>query len=352
MKMSKNKNFIDEEILSYVGYSSSNKNRSGFFFIIDDYIANTESLNRKLEISPLSKAIEKHLWLRNYVKSIPKKPLGYFIRVIENAKIDFPIQACFYTKKSKSQIIHNIFVAEPNSKAHLISGCTTSIQECKHTGISHYLIKDNASLSVTRIHHWLPTTSVFSKSSTLVKKNGIFISNYIVLYPPKKEQSHSITNVKENGTTRFNTVVYAKEYSNFNINDEVFLEEKNARSEIINKALSKGGKVITRGHIQGRGENTKGHMECNGLLLNDRGKIETMPALEAINSKTDLSHEAGIGRISGEELNYLMSRGIDEETAKSLIVRGFLDVEIKGLPEQLQKFIHKLIKKISIEGTT
>jgi len=77
-----------------------------------------------------------------------------------------------------------------------------------------------------------------------------------------------------------------------------------------------------------------------------------MPELEAMHPQTDLSHEAAVGRISEEELNYLMSKGIDEESAKSLIIQGFLEVKIKGLSPDLQESIERLIKKISIEGTT
>ncbi len=351
-KMSnKDKNPVDNKKLCSVGYTSSKKGRSGSFLIIDNDIINIESWNKRLEILPLSEAVERYLWLKNS-KLISKNSLGYFIRVLHDVKINYPVQACFYMKENKSQTIHNILVAEENSEVHLISGCTASIGEGKHIGISEYYVKENALLSITRIHCWPSTTSVFSKGSTLVERNATFISNYVALTPAKKERSYSITRIKKNGVARFNSIVYAKKDSNFNIKDKVLLEEENARSEILSKAISNGGEVVTREHIQGIARNTRGHIECDGLLLGDKGKIHAIPELEAINPKTDLSHEAAVGKISEEEINYLMSRGIDEETAKSLIVHGFLDVKIKGLPKNLQKSIDKLIERISIEGTT
>ena len=144
-------------------------------------------------------------------------------------------------------------------------------------------------------------------------------------------------------------MIFANENSNFKINDKILLEGKNARAEILSKAMSNGGNIITKAHIKGKGKDTRGHMECNGLLFNKKGNIHAIPELEANNPKTNLSHEAGIGSISERELNYLMARGIDEKKAKALIVRGFLDTKITGIPLNLQKTIDSLMDKISIK---
>jgi len=353
IKMSKeNKNFIDEEKLYLVGFNSSKKKRSGSFLIIDKKITKIENWSKKLEILPLSKATAKYSWLENYLKSISQKSLGYFIRVLPNTKINYPIQACFYMRENKSQTTHNIFVAEPNSKVNLISGCTASVEGGRHLGISHYYVRENALLSVTKIHHWPPHTSSISRNSIVVEKNATFISNYVALTLGKKEESRSTINIKEGGIARINSIIYAEKDSNFRMSDRILLDEENARAEILSKTISNGGKTLVKEYISGRDRGTRGHIECDGLLLNNEGVIHTIPELEAIHPQTDLSHEAAVGRISEEELNYLMSKGIDEETAKSLIIRGFLEVKIKGLSRGLQESIERLIKKISIEGTT
>lgn len=350
--LKENKNFIDEEKLDLIGFDSSNKKRSGSFLITDKNITKIENQSEKLEILPLSEAIEKYSWLKKYAKSIPQKSLGYFMRVLPNSKINYPIQAGFYMKENKYQTTHNIFVAEPNTKVNLLSGCTASVEEGKHLGISHYLVRENALLSVTKIHYWPFRTSSFSKNSIIVGRNATFISNYVALDIGEKEESYSTINIKEGGVARINSIIYAKKNSNFNISDKVSLDEKNARAEILSKTISNGGKSFVKEYILGRDKGTKGHIECDGLLLDNEGIIHTMPELKAMHPQTDLSHEAAVGRISEEELNYLMSKGIDEKSAKSLIIRGFLEVKIKGLSRDLQESIERLIEKISIEGTT
>ena len=341
----------NKKILSSIGFNCSKNKRSGSFLVIDENIAEMENQNKKLEIIPLNEAIEKYTWLKNYFKSVPKNTLGYFIRILPGSKIDYPIQTGFYMEKNKQQIIHNVFVAEPDSKVHLISGCTSSANGEKHIGISHYFVKENASLSVTKIHNWPATVASFSKNNVTIEKNATFISNYIALALGKKNESHSTVNIKKKGVATINSIIYAKENSNLNMSDKIFLNEENARADILSKTISNGGKCVVKEFISGRDKDTKGHIECNGLLLNNKGVIHTIPELEAMHSQTDLSHEAAVGKISEEELVYLMSKGIDEENAKSLIIQGFLENKIQDLPMDLQKSIENLIQRISAEGT-
>lgn len=348
----KNENFNDEERLYLVGYDSSKRERAGSFLITDKNVSNIENWSKKLEMMSLSKALQKYAWLKDSVKSVSERPLGYFMRVLPGATIECPIQAGFYMKENEYQTVQNIFVAEPNSKVNLISGCTSATEKGRHFGITRYYVRENASLSVTKIHYWPPYSSSLSRNSIIVEKNATFVSNYIALAPGKKEEAHSVIDVKKDGIARINSIIYARRGSDFHVDDEILLNEENARAEILSKTISDGGKTFVREYISGRDRETRGHIECDGLLLNDQGVIHTIPELEAVHPQTDLSHEAAVGKISQEELNYLMSRGIDEETAKSLIIRGFLEVEIKGLSRGLQKSIEELAERIVVEGTT
>jgi len=103
--------------------------------------------------------------------------------------------------------------------------------------------------------------------------------------------------------------------------------------------------VISRGLIEGKNAGTKGHMECNGIILDDEAVIHAIPELKATYPETELSHEAAVGKIAGEQINYLMSRGLAEDEARALIIRGFLDVKIEGLPGSLQKVIDTMIEQ-------
>jgi hypothetical protein len=88
----------------------------------------------------------------------------------------------------------------------------------------------------------------------------------------------------------------------------------------------------------------RGHLECKGLILED-GVIHAIPELQGSMAGVELSHEAAVGKIAQEEIEYLMARGLDEEEATSTIVRGFLNIDVSGLPEPLRQTIEKTIEE-------
>ena len=89
-------------------------------------------------------------------------------------------------------------------------------------------------------------------------------------------------------------------------------------------------------------------MECNGLLLNPKGVIHAIPELEARTDNAELSHEAAVGKIAPDEIEYLMARGLSEEEATATIVRGFLKVNIEGLPAALAAEIDRTLNAFSL----
>jgi Fe-S cluster assembly scaffold protein SufB len=137
----------------------------------------------------------------------------------------------------------------------------------------------------------------------------------------------------------------AFEGSEIDLGNRVYLNGKNSSAEIISRSISKGGKVIARGHIIGNAEDVKGHLECRGMILGN-GVIHAIPELEARNPNVDLSHEAAIGKIAEDEIFYLMTRGLSRDEAISLIIRGFMELDIKGLPEILKKEIDKAVEMV------
>ena len=94
--------------------------------------------------------------------------------------------------------------------------------------------------------------------------------------------------------------------------------------------------------------NSKAHLECNGLLLNPQGVIHAVPELEARTDNAELSHEAAVGKIAPDEIEYLMARGLSEEEATATIVRGFLKVNIEGLPPALAAEIHRALDAFTL----
>jgi len=142
---------------------------------------------------------------------------------------------------------------------------------------------------------------------------------------------------------RYNTILVAVPGSFMDVGSRVYLKAPGARAEMIARTITTGGDVVNRGHIVGEVADAKGHLECHGLILSEKGLIYAVPELEGRVSGVELSHEAAVGKIAQEEIEYMMSRGMSESDATAAIVRGFLNVDIMGLPAELQREIDKTV---------
>jgi Fe-S cluster assembly scaffold protein SufB len=119
---------------------------------------------------------------------------------------------------------------------------------------------------------------------------------------------------------------------------------------MITRAVSKDeSQIYTRGHLAGKSPDVRGHLECMGLVLSDDSLIYSVPELEGSATDLELSHEAAVGKIAEEEVLYLMSRGLTEDEAASMIVKGFLSMDIAGLPPELAAETKRMID-LSIQG--
>jgi Fe-S cluster assembly scaffold protein SufB len=351
----------DIEKLLRVGVDIEEKNRVGSFLYIDNSVYNITLKQEGVEILPLDKALEKYDYLKDYVfkivdknkdaytRLVARKSLnGFFIRTFSNVKTKFPIQTCFLIKKvGFSQLVHNIVVAEENSELNLINGCAAATYSDigSHIAITEFYVKRGAKISFTMIHDWAPNVVVRPRSAAVVDENGVFISNYVSLKKVKSVQSEpNIYLVGKRAKAKLYSILLADKDSNLDIGGRIFLEGDETSGEIVSRVISDGGKIISKGTLVGNGKNIKAHMECNGIMLKDFGEIITIPELSSRNKDVEMSHEAIVGKIAKEEIEYLMSRGIKEEDAISIILRGFLNIKIEGLPDILQKSIDTAIE--------
>ncbi|MEM2108800.1 MAG: SufD family Fe-S cluster assembly protein, partial [Candidatus Bathyarchaeia archaeon] len=104
-----------------------------------------------------------------------------------------------------------------------------------------------------------------------------------------------------------------------------------------------GAKMVLRGLIEGNSPDCKGHLECRGLIMDDESFLQSIPELIARKKGVEITHEAAVGKISEKEVAYLMTRRLTRDQATSLIIRGFMDVNILGLPAALSKQIKRII---------
>ena len=149
--------------------------------------------------------------------------------------------------------------------------------------------------------------------------------------------------VGRGAVARYNSILFSYPGTHLDVGSRVILKAKDSRAEVVARAVSAGGDIIARGHLKGEVAGVKAHLECRGLMLSEKGLIHAIPELEGTVEGVDLSHEAAVGKIAKDEIEYLMSRGLTQGQAQAAIVRGFLDTSIMGLPESLQKEVDEAI---------
>jgi Fe-S cluster assembly scaffold protein SufB len=344
------------------GVDLDEQNRAGTFLQADNRIVHCAVKQPGLEVLPTAQALEEYPWLEElYWQAVPVDAdkytaqaelhfqNGYFIRALEGQRVTTPIQACLYMKHDNTaQNVHNIIIAEEGSELNIITGCATapSLQSGIHIGISEFYVKRGAKLTFTMIHDWAEEVMVRPRSGIVVEENGLFLSNYVSLRPVRSLQMYPTTRLIGSGAVaRFHSILLAPPGCELDTGARVVLEASNTRAEIVSRAITTGGLIKARGHLIGLKPNVKAHLECHGLILADEGIIHAIPELEAHRSGAEMSHEAAVGKIAEEEIEYLMARGLSEEEATATIVRGFLNVQIEGLPPELQAKVDKAIEE-------
>jgi len=354
----------DKEILESTGIDIKRETRTGTFIQSDHSVVSCNIRQDGIEILPTKEALKKYDWLKDlkfksfkgnvddFLKQADDKVSnGYFIYAKKGVKTKYPVQACLYISNDNvEQYVHNFIIAEEGAELNIISGCATShkVSSALHVGISEFFVKKNAKISFTMIHKWGDNVTVTPKSAAIVEDNGVFISNYISFDKVKFLKMYPTVYLNgKNSIGRFNSIVFGPEGSHIDLGSRCVLNGEGSKAEIVSRTVSAGGDIIARGHLVGAAKGIKAHLECNGLLLKDKGLIHAVPELEAHLNDVDMSHEAAVGKIAEEEIEYLMSRGLTEEEATSAIVRGFLNVKIEGLPERLEKQIEFSLNELN-----
>jgi Fe-S cluster assembly scaffold protein SufB len=335
--------------------------RSGTFLQVDHSVVHSKAEQEGLELMSTVAALEKYPWLQDYwwqavspsadqftAEAERNQHHGYFIRTLPGVKAIQPVQACLYiSQHGLAQNVHNVIIAEEGSELHIITGCAAAKieREGLHIGISEFYVKKGAKITFTMIHNWAPNMAVRPRSGIIVEEDGTFLSNYVCLKPVRTLQMYPRARlVGENALVRFNSVIVSSTGATMDVGSRAILESRGSRAEIVSRAITTGGIIIARGHLVGQVPDVKGHLECRGLILSKEGVIHAIPELEGWVEGVDLSHEAAVGKIAEEEIEYLMARGLSRDDAVAVIVRGFLSVDIEGLPPELSAQMQRAIE--------
>ncbi len=356
-----------QKSLLKVGVDPSEAGRAGSFLQVDQSKVCSNCQSEAIELMGLPQALDKYSWLKDYMwnavpvdtdkytaKTALGEPGGYFIRSLPNTKEIFPIQACMFISDEKvAQTAHNIIIAEENSELHIITGCSTGsdVQSAMHVGVSEFYLKKGAKITFTMVHNWAEQVEVRPRTGVILDDDTTYISNYILTSPVNTIQTYPTAYCKgENSKVVFQSILGGQKDSVLDTGSRAILTGKNSSAEMITRAVSKDeSQIYTRGHLAGKSPDVRGHLECMGLVLSDDSLIYSVPELEGSSTDLELSHEAAVGKIAEEEVLYLMSRGLTEDEAASMIVKGFLSMDIAGLPPELAAETKRMID-LSIQG--
>jgi len=352
------------------GIRVDEEERAGTYFQADHSVVSVSlksAFEGMVELMSTMEAIERHGWVRDLMWGTMDPSAdrftdfasknwdnGYFIRILEGQRVTLPVQAClFLSKENLNQNVHNIIVAEPGSEAQIITGCAThpSVRHGLHIGVSEFYVRRGAKLTFTMIHNWADEFDARPRTGIVVEDGATFISNYICLKPVRSLQMSPAAYCRgESSRASFNSILYGKGSSYMDVGSRIFLQGKGSRGEIVSRAAAADESTIyARGLLVGEHEDSRAHLECRGLLLSDRAHMHAVPELIGRVKGTELSHEAAVGKIAEDQIQYLMARGFTEREAEALIIRGFMDVGIFGLPERITRDISEMLDR-ALEG--
>lgn len=346
-----------------VGVEVDNREKEDTILFIDNAMSHCSAKAQEgLILMSTKQAMEQYSWVKDYFWSVmdPAKDKytaktyledsdGYFVYVKPGYRLKMPVQTCMMLSKNKSiQNLHNIIIVGDDASCDMVTGCTTvhHANDSLHVGVSEMFIGNNASLSFTMVHSWAEQTAVRPRTNIVMGKNSNYTNNYVVLDPVGTIQSNPGCFLNGEGSKcTFNTMCIAHENSNIDTGGSAFLNAPNTGAEITSRNISYGGKMVARGKLEGNAPGAKAHLECKSIILKDGGYTHAIPELASSCADVEMTHEAAVGKIAQEQIDYLMTRGLSEDEAVSMIVRGFLVGGIGGLPANLQNEIDAAIEK-------
>ena len=281
---------------------------------------------------------------------------GSFVYVPKGVNVDIPLQSYFrLNAPGAGQFEHTLIIVEDGAYCHFIEGCSAPKYNVinLHAGAVELFVGEGATLRYSTIENWSRNMYNLNTKRALVDENGAiewvsgsFGSKVSLLYPMSVLRG-------EGARSEFTGITFAGKDQYLDTGAKVIHMAPKTSSSINSKSISKGGGVaIYRGFVSVKPNcpGCKSTVTCESLMLDQISRSDTIPVIDIRTSDVDLGHEAKIGRIDDAVIFYLMTRGIPEEEAKSMIVRGFAEPIAKELPLEYAVEMNALIN-LELEGT-
>jgi Fe-S cluster assembly protein SufB len=281
---------------------------------------------------------------------------GSFIYVPPGVHVEMPLQAYFrINAKNAGQFERTLIILDEGSYVHYVEGCTAPIysSDSLHSAVVEIIVKKGARCRYTTIQNWsnnvynlVTKRAVAEENATMEWVDGNLGSKVTMKYP-------AVYMVGEGAHGEILSIAFAGHGQHQDAGGKVVHVAPNTTSRIISKSISKGGgRASYRGllKVEKGAENSKSNVVCDALLLDEQSRSDTYPYIEIDAENVTIGHEASVSKVGEEQLFYLMSRGIPEDMATSMVVNGFIEPLVKELPMEYAIEMNRLIQ-LQMEGS-
>ena len=281
---------------------------------------------------------------------------GSFVYIPPGVKVDLPLQAYFRLNVANiGQFERSIIVADEGAQVHYVEGCTAPqyTTDSFHSGVIEIVVKKNARVRYTTIQNWstnvynlVTQRAVVHEGGTMEWVDSNLGSKVTMKYP-------SCYLVGEGAHGEILSMAFAGRGQSQDTGGKMLHFAPNTSSKITSKSISKGnGRASYRGLVKVHkgAVNVRSNVVCDALLLDSESRSDTYPYIESEEDNVSIGHEASVSKVGEEQLFYLMSRGLSEEQATTMVVSGFIEPLVKELPMEYAVEMNRLIQ-LQMEGS-
>ncbi len=275
---------------------------------------------------------------------------GSFIYVPKGVKLEKPLQSYFRINSEKSgQFERTLIIADEGSDIHYVEGCTAPIYSADslHSGVVEIVVLKNAHVRYSTVQNWSTNILNLVTQRALVEEGGFmeWVDGNIGSWRNMKYPCCILKGDYAKGNAISIAVGSTDQFQDNGA--KMIHVGKHTSSTIISKSIvHNGGRANFRGlvSIEKNAEDSRAHVECDTLILDDHSPSDTIPNNIVKNNSSYIEHEASVSKISEDQLFYLMSRGLSEKEATQMIVMGFIEPFSKELPMEYAVELNQLIK--------
>jgi Fe-S cluster assembly protein SufB len=281
---------------------------------------------------------------------------GSFVYVPKGVKVDLPLQAYFRLNMANiGQFERTIIVADEGAQVHYVEGCTAPqyTSNSFHSGVIEIVVKKGARVRYSTIQNWsnnvynlVTQRAIVHEDATMEWVDANLGSKVTMKYP-------SCYLVGKGARGEILSMAFAGPGQHQDTGGKVIHFAPYTSSKITSKSISKGGgRASYRGllKVYKGAHHVKSNVVCDALLLDPQSRSDTYPYIEIDEEEVNIGHEASVSKVGEEQLFYLMSRGLSEEAATTMVVSGFIEPLVKELPMEYAVEMNRLIQ-LQMEGS-